>query len=435
MILQAAATRHAISPTGNRAVALITVRRRHYYACLHAQIQRGAQVLVIAFAFTSILLPLVFGALLEHAAGTHSAMWAAAISLAALQALGVGWVVLQKPAITSEHYEHYFRALPLGFRQKTVINTRILIEANAILGFLWSAGLAVIFIETGAPHPRLVFLLRIAAITVSVLAMQYIWLWYRSRTLVLASILAFDAALVWALRASANAGTAEVAAACLLLAASIAAATLLVCAHSSACVAAFARRAWPTKLHYFARHRETHDPQLRSRPAVMLAVFYRGALVHALRGELTLCALAALAACTAALLLSTLHAGDAWALVFWFAGAVLSANALASLAGPIRKMHAAARPYFGALPLDATSVRRADATVLCALAVIVAAACASAGSFILPALAGGWFAGMGAALIAGVGQLAAGIHFPRQVVVLTFLLDVAIVAAFGWLWS
>lgn len=427
------ASRSVLSATRSRALSLGAVRRQHYYFSLRDHLQHGAQVLLIAVAFTSILLPLVFASLFAHAAGLGSAVWSTAFSLVTLQAIGIAWVLLQKQAITGARYDICLRSLPLGFPRWTLINTRILIEADAILAFLWLAGLTLIFIQADRPHPAAAFWLRIAVITGSIVAVQYSWLWSRSRNLLLASVTAFDAALVLALGRTA-ATDRTVTAAALLLFAGAAASALLVALNSSTRMATFIQRAWPAKLRYHSRRRQAQSSLHRSFLLVTLAGFYRAALLRSVCGDFVLRTLAALAACTLAILAVTSSIHNPIAPLLWLAGVIISANSLASLGEALKTMHAGPQKYFGALPLGPKSVRLADTATLCILTLIVTGTFAIAGSILVPSRATGLIAGVAAALLVSAGQLEIGTHGARHRVTLTLLLDIAVLAAFGWIY-
>lgn len=181
------------------AAKLISIRRTHYHETLREQIKRSGHLILIVFVFTSILILLALGALIQNVVLEQDSLIEATSSLILLQILGLAWVIPQNRAITGTPYQRFIDSLPLESQQTLRVNLSILAEANALFAVLWIAAIILIVRNFNSPLAISIYTLRTASVAILVLATQYAWLWRRRPALSLACLILFDAGLVAAM--------------------------------------------------------------------------------------------------------------------------------------------------------------------------------------------------------------------------------------------
>ncbi|MGH8278594.1 MAG: hypothetical protein ACRETQ_03395, partial [Gammaproteobacteria bacterium] len=391
-------------------------------------------LLLIVLVFTSILIPLVLGALTQNAILLHRNPMAAAYSLVLLQILGVAWVMLQCKAITGAPYQRCIASLPVGSQQTRRVNFRILIEADALLASLWIAGNVLIITGFHSPLAASNYALRAASAAVLVLAAQYTWLWQRRSALSLAHFFLLDAAFVAAMYFTRS-----------LHHGGIWILTLIVIGTLSA--------AWFSQLGVFtlrskallfirgdhrtsraSRRYEQPAANVNDNPRIIRALcrFYMHLISTGLPENFVLRAVLAALLCATALFASVMRLPDPVAPLFWFMGVALSANLMTGLRQAFKDIHANSRPYYAALPIETSQVELADGITLGVFATGMALPFAVAGAALAPQAASKFLLGIPLALVVSAGQFMIGTRAPKQSVILVFLLDIILVGALSY---
>lgn len=413
---------------------LVRVRRMHYHATLREQIKRAGHLLLIVFAFTSLLIPLALSALIHNAVLLDSHISDAILSLIALQIIGTAWVILQARAIAGAPYQSFFEALPIGKCRMLQINLGILAEADAPLAALWLVAIFLMLKGSNSPLESASYVLRALAVAVLILTIQYMWLWHKQRALAFTGLILFNAGLVATMDFSQGAHSNGLLMSALILVGSV-------------CVGLFLLvgvKQFQFKIHVpphanqraMKAHRDLNNcaATLNDNPYLghALVRFYVSLLFRGVRENLVLRTAAALGILALALSVSQMHSSGRVALLFWFAGVAMAANIIASLRQSLKDAHANAQRYCGALPIRASQFVFADGMTLCLFATMAVIPFALAGTLLTSPRMHVFLWGIPLALATAAGHFAIGTHFPKQSVVLTFLLDVILVAAFTY---
>lgn len=416
------------SPSRQFGSALVAFRRQHYYGSLREQIRRGGQSVVIIFALTSLLIPMVVGALIEQAVFESSGLGAGFLALVLLQAIGIAWAIPQARAITGAPYQGYLASLPVGQGREAYINVRVLLEADALLGLLWLAGVSLVVSGFSSHTDMVVYVLRAAAACILVMSAQYLWLWGAARSSSLVLLAFLDIALIVGLYSTRNPGGAALPLAILVLA---------FAASASICTIAASPRLGTVigQSHGRAMAGAPESPQSgkRSLPFVPVVRFYRDLLLHGVRDDFVLRSMLSTFSAAITALVAALHSDTRVAPVLWLAGAALAGNIVAGLKTPMDMMHTAARGYHRALPLDQRLLGVTDSLALCVVVAGIALGCCLLGLLLAPQLWPAFLAGIPLATTATLINLTVGRRFSRHGVVLSFALNASLIAAFAYL--
>lgn len=427
---------HHGSESLSPATSLIAVRRRHYYATMQEKLQRVGQLLLIVIGMTSALIPLGLAALFLHAVAEPGPAWAIAVSVVLLQLIGVLWVAPQTNEVTGAPYQRYWDGLPVGNWFVRRINLRLLLEADAVLAFLWcAAGMLSVTRVFVAPR-QAQYALGVGALAAWVVAAQYLWLWGRARWSSLAVLVFMDAALVAVLYLSR-----DIRAACPAVSALIFVAAFVAMVLAPTVEAGLGARLHPTFMVWrrrgLNRQFDLADPAPRITPVWkflrVLRYFYWPAFVYGIRGACLLRTAAAVALCMLGALLFLRNAPSTLGKIFWFGGAVLAVNVVVGLSHALADLHGNAWRYWGALPVSRTALQVAEGAVLAGAGMCIVGLFAVAGGIFVAPPYGLFLLAIPMALLAGVSQLVLGVHFPRFMIPLTLLSDVSWVALFTWL--